>query len=401
MPEVIECPQCGRKLRVADDLVGRRAKCPACRYSFVAQPIRSQPPPVEDEPPRPAVSKPSRHAAELFAEPPPVPAKRRAVPPPLDDEDEEEAPPPPRHRAEEDEYEEEERGAPRRPRRRTKAVFKEEWEQVRRGLGMILAAIAIMLGTGVLIFAGYLLIMFVFAASVAAAASQQQRQQPQDPAAVLETALGAGGVIAIVLVLVFIVGGLTALIADFIGLVNCCAAPDKNMANTLARAALWMAIASLVMPFITCLVEFAIFGTALFAFQGGSTEGGVVAVGVGTVISWLLNIVTVLLNVGSFFTFLFFLRAVAVSVRSPGLAQSIVALIITAGVVVLMGMGTWGIAFLFNLGAHATGSQGPGASLVPALGCCDMFLGVGSWVWYVVTLFLVRAAITRYVEGRA
>src|SRR5262245_14679346 len=28
MPEVIECPQCGRKLRVADDLVGRRAKCP-------------------------------------------------------------------------------------------------------------------------------------------------------------------------------------------------------------------------------------------------------------------------------------------------------------------------------------------------------------------------------------
>ncbi len=36
MPEIIACPDCGRKLRVPDDLLGHKVKCPSCGINFTA-----------------------------------------------------------------------------------------------------------------------------------------------------------------------------------------------------------------------------------------------------------------------------------------------------------------------------------------------------------------------------
>src|SRR5258707_1005708 len=36
MPEVVTCPQCERQLRVPDELVGQRVKCPTCGTNFTA-----------------------------------------------------------------------------------------------------------------------------------------------------------------------------------------------------------------------------------------------------------------------------------------------------------------------------------------------------------------------------
>src|SRR5438874_11415834 len=38
MPEIINCPQCERKLRVPDDLLDRPVKCPTCGHLFTAPP---------------------------------------------------------------------------------------------------------------------------------------------------------------------------------------------------------------------------------------------------------------------------------------------------------------------------------------------------------------------------
>jgi hypothetical protein len=35
MPEIVICPQCERKLRVADDLRGKKVKCPSCGNNFL------------------------------------------------------------------------------------------------------------------------------------------------------------------------------------------------------------------------------------------------------------------------------------------------------------------------------------------------------------------------------
>src|SRR5436309_3487361 len=34
MPTILDCPSCGRKLRVADDLAGQQVKCPTCGAVF-------------------------------------------------------------------------------------------------------------------------------------------------------------------------------------------------------------------------------------------------------------------------------------------------------------------------------------------------------------------------------
>jgi hypothetical protein len=37
MPETISCPECGRALRLPEDLFGQEVRCPACQTTFVAE----------------------------------------------------------------------------------------------------------------------------------------------------------------------------------------------------------------------------------------------------------------------------------------------------------------------------------------------------------------------------
>jgi predicted Zn finger-like uncharacterized protein len=58
MPEVVTCPKCERQLRVPDELIGQRVKCPTCGTNFTAtvagspsgpSPVPSDPSPGERE----------------------------------------------------------------------------------------------------------------------------------------------------------------------------------------------------------------------------------------------------------------------------------------------------------------------------------------------------------------
>jgi predicted Zn finger-like uncharacterized protein len=46
MPEIINCPQCERKLRVPDNLLGQAVKCPTCSMTFTASAALSELPPM-------------------------------------------------------------------------------------------------------------------------------------------------------------------------------------------------------------------------------------------------------------------------------------------------------------------------------------------------------------------
>jgi predicted Zn finger-like uncharacterized protein len=46
MPEIIACPECTRKLRVPDDLLGKAVKCPTCGLAFTAELPAPPPPPT-------------------------------------------------------------------------------------------------------------------------------------------------------------------------------------------------------------------------------------------------------------------------------------------------------------------------------------------------------------------
>src|SRR5262245_58674071 len=55
MPEIVQCPQCSRSLRVPDDLLGKKVKCPTCNGMFVAELGGAAPKsaPDSESPPRP------------------------------------------------------------------------------------------------------------------------------------------------------------------------------------------------------------------------------------------------------------------------------------------------------------------------------------------------------------
>lgn len=61
MPEFISCPQCQRKLRVPDELMGQPVKCPTCNSAFTAEPPGAPLPaglPRPEEPWRPRAEQP-------------------------------------------------------------------------------------------------------------------------------------------------------------------------------------------------------------------------------------------------------------------------------------------------------------------------------------------------------
>jgi hypothetical protein len=54
MLEVIECPECRRKLNMREELLGQEVKCPSCSATFVATALLRPPPPPAASPERPS-----------------------------------------------------------------------------------------------------------------------------------------------------------------------------------------------------------------------------------------------------------------------------------------------------------------------------------------------------------
>jgi predicted Zn finger-like uncharacterized protein len=72
MPTIVSCPSCSRSLRVPDELLGKKVKCPSCSNAFVA--AADAPPPEEEEEERPVAARKSAPRQEVTfdeEEPPP------------------------------------------------------------------------------------------------------------------------------------------------------------------------------------------------------------------------------------------------------------------------------------------------------------------------------------------
>src|SRR6266542_5910886 len=86
MSIVLSCPDCSRKLKVPDELLGKKVKCPACGKVFKGETeAPSGPPPLEDEAPAPEErfeDEPPPHEEER----PSRRSKRRAEVPPDEEE---------------------------------------------------------------------------------------------------------------------------------------------------------------------------------------------------------------------------------------------------------------------------------------------------------------------------
>ena len=80
MPTVVDCPQCRRKLRVPDQLLGKTVKCPACQTVFTAAaqlPPRKDQPAPKEQPPGPQVETDPTLQLELDEDPQPARFSKR------------------------------------------------------------------------------------------------------------------------------------------------------------------------------------------------------------------------------------------------------------------------------------------------------------------------------------
>ncbi len=109
--ELVTCPQCRKKLRVPEELLGKQVKCPTCTEVFTADPSHAaEPLPPSEEPVPPPAAR--RRANDDPAEPRPRPSRV------VDDEDDDDRPRRRRLRAEDDDDDDDDDDDYRRRRRR-------------------------------------------------------------------------------------------------------------------------------------------------------------------------------------------------------------------------------------------------------------------------------------------
>src|SRR4051812_42972148 len=155
MPIIIECPSCGRQLRVSDEAQGKKVRCPSCKTTFTAAA-------PEDEAP---VARRREPTEDRFEEEEPRERRRR---PAARDEDEDEAP---RRRSRDEDEDDEDDDRPRRRRGG-------DWGRVRTGITLVLIAVCLNIAMIVL---SFLVGMVIGAASVQENAQFQPGPPGQPP----------------------------------------------------------------------------------------------------------------------------------------------------------------------------------------------------------------------------
>jgi len=351
MPLVTQCPNCERKLRVPDDFLGKRVRCPACKEVFTPSAGEEASSPSAEPAPRTPRKLVRPIPAEYEDEPPRV-RRRREEPPPDDESEDDQYGDEPEESSYEDEPEPE-----RRLRRR-----RDDWVKVQNGVGLVLISICI----------------FVFAVSAnmgAGVVAGLQAPPGAGPGQFQARPIGFGIGRWLNLAL-----GLVADTVTLAGYFFCRSAPPKYGARAFATV---------------CLV------------LGGASVVSLVVLLVGGI---ALDMVKPLLDVSKLFVFLFFLRAIAKCLREESLAGRTNYLIILNGVF-LVGLVAMMLMFVFSFGALAVAAQQHpqagqnfakgflgGMLALAACGCGEAILGLTSFVWYIITLIQTRSAIGRYLE---
>lgn len=257
MPQVTTCPECEKKLKVPDNLIGRMVRCPGCSKMFKAEADADE----AEAPPRSSSRKdavqerpePRRRDREEDEED----DRRRASKRDEDDDEEDDRPRRRRERDEDDDY---------RPRKRHReeevrprpGEIKRAWARVRSGLHFVL------MGDWILVISSVLYVLtacfcicfgFLFIASAAA-----DRSTPPNAMA---NRLGAVAFIGMIIQGAFVLAGLIGLVLQCVGMGMCMVTPTRKGAT--GRVLAIAAFACYVMS---------TFGGALLAILSVVAAGG-------------------------------------------------------------------------------------------------------------------------------
>ncbi len=399
MPEIISCPECERKLRVPDHLLGKKVKCPGCGTMFTGQAQDAAPEKTPKTQPRAAAPREER------IEEKPRAGRRPVVPPPpleeFEEEPDEEVRPRkrrPRLKEEDEDYPVSARGdayeddedEPAELSRRAR----EGWRKVSSGLGLVSLSgwIDIALNVCGLIF--YVILLISIFALIGAGNSQSVAPGPAFRPGVSPTGsppssgLAALGIFTCLFSALFLIGGLATLVLKSIGYGFCMSVPTtRGNLKTLAVTTFSLFLSGMIMVVPSCLLS-------------------------------LLVIVAGLLIFASLIVFVVFLRGVALLARDTALAGRLLILLIAWGVYIglyFLSMGllyAYGYSVLAN-SLPALGGGGPQPNPAAALSgvasmiyvslglmALMMLAGMGLYIWYILLVRQTRGVVERRLLRR-
>jgi predicted Zn finger-like uncharacterized protein len=376
MPEIISCPNCSRKLRVPDDMLGRQVKCPGCSKIFVAAADTGEA--VQAEPSR-RPQPPSRPRDEDEEDRP----RRRS---PRDEEEYEEDDRPRRRRMEDEDEED---------RPRLSQEESEGWGRVRGGLGMVATSFFILIGTTIFTCVGAVIGLMMLGISVAKMSES-------------EVATSLGGLTFVVII--FLLGMVATSVFQLLGYGMCLSVPPRAGAKPFALASLGLGLLGVALVLTGIGVQVFL----LHAVITGNSAAAQTAFLLGNFHGWgLVNLVGWLCFWGGLTTFAFFLRSAVIAVRKPGMAVSMLVLGIVGGAIVL-GLFTGALlqhlALSQGINTVTTGNPATApnairetntlASMGNLCGCTNAILLLGWIIWYIISVFQVRGVVDRYIRGR-
>jgi hypothetical protein len=270
--------------------------------------------------------------------------------------------------ADEFDEEEEQYDRERRPRRRRKSR-RAEWNKVR--VGVTLVAIGTLAQLAAIAF---IIIGFVALFSELDAAPRA-REGPN---------AGFMGTVCVAGLL-----GLASFVLNLVGGCFCVYVPPFNGARTLA-------ITSLV---LLCVAILLACGGGIAAGIAGAARNAPRRGGEQNPLSLIANFI----SLAQIVVFVVFMRQSAVTLGERGLARSIVFLLaysviaVVTSIALLLMLILTTLRFLVGLEEAGAKPAGLGGSVVAMLVVVGVLL-LGMIIWYVVSLFQLRGAITRYVD---
>jgi hypothetical protein len=382
MPEITSCPDCGKKLKVPDNLIGKQVKCPGCGNAFVAEVMGAEPPPP-----------PARgRGSEGIGQSPRSRPSAAAPAPREPDED---------YGPDEDQGDEGGRGG---------RGEKSAWKKVAMGTNFLLISWVLSISGIVIGILGGLLIPIIA------------------PPAAQNITWGPGGMNVTATPASSLFGTLHTLLSVCTNLIRVCAMglagvayffymgiPARTGARGLAMATLGLCGAALLCFLLTMVIPFLMrssVNAALMANNPAASANMIQSMisAFGGMI--VLAVLTGLLIMGELSTCALYFKVVAGKLKAKGLVSNTNALFIT-------GLGAVAYSILMSViplfagamvlglaptpttpAAASSASQTAGAMMLGYLACLclDGVLLLGYGIWFFVTIFLFRGEIDSYIR---
>jgi len=376
MADYVVCPDCERKLRVPQNLIGKPVRCPACQKIFTAKVVAG-----------------AAKAAPPAKKGRPAPARRH------DDDDEEGQ----RYDLVVEATTEEAEDQPKRGlleehlrkqilddrSKRGKRPFADNWRKARLGVRILSLAVLMLVANFIVQSAGRgIIYLSTQPDPLEPNASPQQIANYKQRVADGEADRKASNrYLSSAVAIVYLVHHVVALVG--IGL--CLLSPDKNHLRLLAVAPLVLALAGLGMEIALSIapLEYLISGAV-------DAQGGIAAPNPA------LRIACDLVGYLRFFAFLFFMRAVAKLTKTDDLSREVIILMVVmaATIIYWLVMASLTAAKMPGALGSAVGGIVIEGSLIGVFGAASLALVLAATVWFSMTLHSTAVAITDWLRER-